>query len=66
MCVTYLQSAMKCTIESPEQRMNAKEIVTGLSKIRDSLLRNVEAERMKLIFFIFYLAVVMNPYLYSE
>ncbi|KAH9753574.1 protein kinase domain-containing protein [Citrus sinensis] len=38
-CVFNL--AMECTVESPEQRINAREIVAKLLKIRDSLLRNV-------------------------
>ncbi|ESR40312.1 hypothetical protein CICLE_v10024863mg [Citrus x clementina] len=47
-CMSFVFNlAIKCTVESPEQRINAKEIVTGLSKIRDSLLRNVGAERMR-------------------
>ncbi|KAK9214856.1 hypothetical protein WN944_006856 [Citrus x changshan-huyou] len=41
-CVSFVFNvAMECTVESPEQRINAKEIVTKLLKIRDSLLRNV-------------------------
>ncbi|KAH9714642.1 protein kinase domain-containing protein [Citrus sinensis] len=41
-CVSFVFNlAMKCTVESPEQRINAKEIVAKLLKIRDSLLRNV-------------------------
>ncbi|GAY68231.1 hypothetical protein CUMW_262510 [Citrus unshiu] len=41
-CVSFVFNlAMACTVESPEQRINAKEIVTKLLKIRDSLLRNV-------------------------
>ncbi|KDO40367.1 hypothetical protein CISIN_1g039392mg, partial [Citrus sinensis] len=40
-CVSFVFNvAMECTVESPEQRINAKEIVTKLVKIRDSLLRN--------------------------
>ncbi|KDO36417.1 hypothetical protein CISIN_1g038098mg, partial [Citrus sinensis] len=42
-CVSFIFNlAMKCTVESPEQRINAKEIVTRLLKIRDSLLKNVK------------------------
>ncbi|KAL9459803.1 hypothetical protein AB3S75_003080 [Citrus x aurantiifolia] len=41
-CVSFVFNlAMECTVESPQQRINAKEIVTRLLKIRDSLLRNV-------------------------
>ncbi|KAH9714584.1 protein kinase domain-containing protein [Citrus sinensis] len=41
-CVSFVFNlAMACTVESPEQRINAKEIVTKLLKIRGSLLRNV-------------------------
>ncbi|XP_052287218.1 receptor kinase-like protein Xa21 [Citrus sinensis] len=41
-CVSFIFNlAMACTVESPEQRINAKEIVKKLLKIRDSLLRNV-------------------------
>ncbi|ESR40316.1 hypothetical protein CICLE_v100269281mg, partial [Citrus x clementina] len=41
-CVSFVFNlAMACTVESPEQRINAKEIVKKLLKIRDSLLRNV-------------------------
>ncbi|KAH9714634.1 protein kinase domain-containing protein [Citrus sinensis] len=41
-CVSYVFNlAMACTVESPKQRINAKEIVTKLLKIRGSLLRNV-------------------------
>ncbi|KAH9714618.1 protein kinase domain-containing protein [Citrus sinensis] len=41
-CVSFVFNlAMACTGESPEQRINAKEIVKKLLKIRDSLLRNV-------------------------
>ena len=41
-CVSFVFNlAMECTVESPEQRINAKEIVAKLLKIRDSLLRNV-------------------------
>ncbi|KAH9734391.1 protein kinase domain-containing protein [Citrus sinensis] len=44
-CVSFVFNlAMECTIESPERRINAKEIVTELSKIRDSLFRNVGAD----------------------
>ncbi|GAY66422.1 hypothetical protein CUMW_248620, partial [Citrus unshiu] len=40
-CVSFVFNlAMACTVESPEQRINAKEIVTKLLKIRGSLLRN--------------------------
>ncbi|KAH9666218.1 protein kinase domain-containing protein [Citrus sinensis] len=47
-CMSFVFNlAIKCTVESPEQRINAKEIVTGLSKIRDSLLRNVGAEQKR-------------------
>ncbi|XP_052287564.1 probable LRR receptor-like serine/threonine-protein kinase At3g47570 isoform X2 [Citrus sinensis] len=42
-CLSFVFNlAMKCTVESPEQRINAKEIVTRLLKIRDSLLKNVK------------------------
>ncbi|GAY63065.1 hypothetical protein CUMW_222610 [Citrus unshiu] len=42
-CLSFVFNlAMDCTVECPEQRINAKEIVTRLLKIRDSLLRNVE------------------------
>ncbi|KAK9229853.1 hypothetical protein WN944_022819 [Citrus x changshan-huyou] len=42
-CVSFVFNlAMKCTVESPEERVNAKEIVTRLLKIRDSLLKNVK------------------------
>ncbi|ESR49589.1 hypothetical protein CICLE_v10030602mg [Citrus x clementina] len=42
-CVSFIFNlAMKCTVESPEQRMNAKQIVTRLLKIRDSMLKNVK------------------------
>ena len=45
-CVSFVFNlAMECTIESPKQRLNAKEIVTRLLKIRDSLLKNVEGAR---------------------
>ncbi|KAH9670249.1 hypothetical protein KPL70_016907 [Citrus sinensis] len=38
-CVSFVFNlAMECTVESAEQRINAKEIVTRLLKIRDSLL----------------------------
>ncbi|GAY67779.1 hypothetical protein CUMW_259180 [Citrus unshiu] len=41
-CVSFVFNlAMVCTVESLEQRINAKEIVKKLLKIRDSLLRNV-------------------------
>ncbi|KAK9232726.1 hypothetical protein WN943_022974 [Citrus x changshan-huyou] len=41
-CVSFVFNlAMACTVESPEQRINAKEIGTKLLKIRGSLLRNV-------------------------
>ncbi|GAY69164.1 hypothetical protein CUMW_269900 [Citrus unshiu] len=41
-CVSFVFNlAMACTVESPEKRINAKEIVTKLLKIRGSLLRNV-------------------------
>ncbi|ESR40314.1 hypothetical protein CICLE_v10025188mg [Citrus x clementina] len=41
-CVSFVFNlALECTVESPEQRINAKEIVAKLLKIRDSLLRNV-------------------------
>ncbi|KAH9714637.1 protein kinase domain-containing protein [Citrus sinensis] len=41
-CASFVFNlAMACTVESPEQRINAKEIVKKLLKIRDSLLRNV-------------------------
>ena len=41
-CVSFVFNlAMECTMEFPKQRINAKEIVTRLLKIRDSLLRNV-------------------------
>ncbi|KAH9714644.1 protein kinase domain-containing protein [Citrus sinensis] len=41
-CVSFVFNlAMACTVESHEQRINAKEIVTKLLKIRGSLLRNV-------------------------
>ncbi|XP_052300460.1 LRR receptor-like serine/threonine-protein kinase GSO2 isoform X2 [Citrus sinensis] len=41
-CVSFVFNlAMACAVESPEQRINAKEIVKKLLKIRDSLLRNV-------------------------
>ena len=33
--------AMECTVESPEQRINPKEIVTRLLKIIESLLKKV-------------------------
>ncbi|ESR63269.1 hypothetical protein CICLE_v10013944mg [Citrus x clementina] len=43
-CVSFVFNlAMECTVESPQQRINAKKIVTRLLKIRDSLLRNVGA-----------------------
>ncbi|KAH9706199.1 protein kinase domain-containing protein [Citrus sinensis] len=35
--------AMECTVESPDERITAKEIVRRLLKIRDFLLRNVES-----------------------
>ena len=36
-CVSFVFNvAMECTVESPEQRINAKEIVTKLLKIRGS------------------------------
>ncbi|ESR49607.1 hypothetical protein CICLE_v10033608mg [Citrus x clementina] len=42
-CVSFVFNlAMACTVESPEQRINAKEIVTMLLKIRGSLLRNCD------------------------
>ncbi|GAY68430.1 hypothetical protein CUMW_264040, partial [Citrus unshiu] len=52
-CVSFVFNlAMACTVESHEQRINAKEIVTKLLKIRDSLLRNVGGKQnFKLIFF---------------
>ncbi|KAH9714609.1 protein kinase domain-containing protein [Citrus sinensis] len=47
-CVSFVFNlAMACTVESPEQRINAKEIVTKLLKIRDSLLRNVGGRRIR-------------------
>ncbi|KAH9714591.1 protein kinase domain-containing protein [Citrus sinensis] len=46
-CVSFVFNlAMACTVESHEQRINAKEIVTKLLKIRDSLLRNVGGRRI--------------------
>ncbi|KAH9716274.1 protein kinase domain-containing protein [Citrus sinensis] len=56
-CMSFVFNlAMKCTVESAEQRINAKEIVTGLLKIRDSLLKNVKRlthVSLKLVFFSF-------------
>ncbi|KAH9714631.1 protein kinase domain-containing protein [Citrus sinensis] len=47
-CVSFVFNlAMACTVESHEQRINAKEIVTKLLKIRDSLLRNVGGRRIR-------------------
>ncbi|ESR49565.1 hypothetical protein CICLE_v10033336mg, partial [Citrus x clementina] len=41
-CVSFVfDLAMKCVVESPEERINTKEIVTRLIKIRDSLLKNL-------------------------
>ncbi|KAH9648379.1 hypothetical protein KPL70_025560 [Citrus sinensis] len=33
--------ALECTMESPEKRINAKDIVTGLLKIRDTLSKRI-------------------------
>ena len=56
-CVSFVFNLpMECTVESAEQRINAKEIVTGLLKIRDSLLKNVKRlthVSLKLVFFSF-------------
>ncbi|GAY68466.1 hypothetical protein CUMW_264350 [Citrus unshiu] len=47
-CVSFVFNlAMACIVESHEQRINAKEIVTKLLKIRDSLLRNVGGRRIR-------------------
>lgn len=41
-CVSFVFNlAMECIVESPEPRINPKEIAAKLLKIRDSLLRNV-------------------------
>lgn len=41
-CVLSIFSlAMECTMELPEKRINAKGIVTGLLKIRDTLRKKV-------------------------
>ncbi|KAH9716323.1 protein kinase domain-containing protein [Citrus sinensis] len=46
-CVSFVFNlAMKCTVESPWERINVKEIVRRLLQIRDSLLKNVEGRRM--------------------
>ena len=46
-CVSFVFNlAMKCTAESPWERINVKEIVRRLLQIRDSLLKNVEGRRM--------------------
>ncbi|KAJ4718181.1 Receptor-like protein kinase [Melia azedarach] len=45
-CVSsVLNLAIMCTAESPENRINAKDIVTRLSKIRGTLLETVEGRR---------------------
>ena len=36
---------MMCTRDSPEQRINIREVVNGLSKIRDRLFTNFETEK---------------------
>ncbi|KDO40123.1 hypothetical protein CISIN_1g041082mg, partial [Citrus sinensis] len=42
-CLSFVFNlAMECTAESPKQRINAKESVTRLLKIRDLLLKNVK------------------------
>ncbi|KAH9716298.1 protein kinase domain-containing protein [Citrus sinensis] len=42
-CVSFVFNlAVECTVESPEKRINTKEIVTRLLKIRDSLLKHVK------------------------
>ncbi|KAK9229588.1 hypothetical protein WN944_022551 [Citrus x changshan-huyou] len=47
-CMSFVFNlAMECTVESAEQRINAKEIVTKLIKIRDLLLRNVEGRHIR-------------------
>ncbi|KAH9714626.1 protein kinase domain-containing protein [Citrus sinensis] len=52
-CVSFVFNlAMACTVESHEQRINAKEIVTKLLKIRDSLLRNVGGRRNEILIYI--------------
>ncbi|KAJ4718846.1 Receptor-like protein kinase [Melia azedarach] len=45
-CVSsVLNLAIACTAESPENRVNAKDIVTGLFKIRGALLGTIERRR---------------------
>ncbi|GAY59879.1 hypothetical protein CUMW_197840 [Citrus unshiu] len=66
-CMSFVFNlAIKCTVESPEQRINAKEIVTGLSKIRDSLLRNVGAEQFKALALEYMPHGSLEKYLYSS
>lgn len=44
-CVSSVLSlAMNCTSEAPEMRINTKEIVTRLKKIRDALFANIKME----------------------
>lgn len=43
LCVSSILSlAMECTSESPEMRINAKEIIARVVQIRDTLLANME------------------------
>ncbi|KAJ4718183.1 Receptor-like protein kinase [Melia azedarach] len=42
---SVLNLAIACTAESPENRVNAKDIVIGLLKIRDTLLETIEGRR---------------------
>ncbi|GAY51708.1 hypothetical protein CUMW_136310 [Citrus unshiu] len=43
LCVSSILSlAMECTSESPEMRINAKEIIARVVQIRDTLLANIE------------------------
>ena len=43
--------ALECTMESPEKRINTKDIVTRLLKIRDTLSKRIA--KFKLILFAF-------------
>ncbi|KAK9181257.1 hypothetical protein WN944_024394 [Citrus x changshan-huyou] len=45
--LSILNLATECTIESPGKRINAREIVTGLLKIRDTLVKSVGMVRVQ-------------------
>lgn len=43
LCVSSILSlAMECTSESPEMRINSKEIIARLVKVRDKLLADIK------------------------